>query len=146
MLANDFEERLRSTFDGGTRAQQREKAGQMRPLLRIAPLIRRHPAAWRAFQAESDEGAWDAHLLQLGQHLSALHRAREDRGLARFCCEKGDARVGCGCDGCDYVEQLASVERLHRDHNREAIAGTPEVWMRLGSLFHAGWLRRKGNG
>ena len=109
MLADDFETRLTDTFNSGAPEQQHDRRHMLRPLLDLAPIIRVHGKEWRKFQAAEDEGAWDAHLLFLGQRLSALQVAQGERWLERFVCA-GQAGPECTCKGCIYIADLRSFE------------------------------------
>ena len=143
MLADDFEARLARTFEGGTPEQRHSRRDQVRPLMMLAPIIRRHPIEWRDFQGTGDEQQWDAHLLHLGRHLSALGLARQDRALSRFCCENGSAAMLCCCKGCAYMANLVEIGVHHRDHARVKQMSSPNTWLRLASLYHSVWLAKQ---
>jgi hypothetical protein len=145
-LADDFEERLQRTFSGGTEAEKHRKRHWMAPMLTLAPIIRRHAAQWAAFQATDDPDAWDAHLLQLGEALSALESGARSRHLERFVCISG-APLGCECTGCAYMADLRLIEADWRDHARiggeNRRYGSPALWIRGASAYHATWLARQ---
>jgi hypothetical protein len=119
------------------RAMTVRAVGQLRPVVQV------HGQRWAEFLSSEDEGAWDAHLLLLGQRLADLARAKSDVQTERSWCTSPGKPGRCGCKGCLFMEELRMAEEGYRDPDRDRGSASPTIWMRLASEHHAKWLNQK---